>query len=138
LHASTTASSIPLTNHAAIRQAFEFATDLQPHIEAAREAGCTSLRQLADALNASGIPAAHGHGYCARVLNAELEQLGSIFALAAPPPAPQAGSIDPRPQQRLLSRRNFTRLSPSGCGPAPGCLSFDYDLRIVTHPSPPP
>jgi DNA invertase Pin-like site-specific DNA recombinase len=42
------------------RQASERAADVLPYIVAAKRAGCTSLQQLADALNARGIPSARG------------------------------------------------------------------------------
>ncbi len=42
------------------RQASKRAADVLPYIVAAKKAGCTSLQQLGDALNARGIPSARG------------------------------------------------------------------------------
>jgi DNA invertase Pin-like site-specific DNA recombinase len=41
-------------------KADRLAADVRPYLTAAQKAGCTSLQQLADALNARGIPAARG------------------------------------------------------------------------------
>lgn len=42
------------------QKAAERASDVRPYIVAAKKAGCTSMQQLADALNARGIPSARG------------------------------------------------------------------------------
>ena len=62
--------------HAAVRKAVERATELRPHIEAARKAGCTTLRQLAHALNESGITTARGGKWDASAVWWALRRMG--------------------------------------------------------------
>ena len=62
--------------HAAVRKAVERATELRPHIEAARKAGCTTLRQLAHALNESGITTARGGKWDASAVWRALRRMG--------------------------------------------------------------
>jgi DNA invertase Pin-like site-specific DNA recombinase len=49
-----------IANAAQIRKAGERAASVQPYIAAAQKAGCTTLREIAEALNAWGIRTARG------------------------------------------------------------------------------
>lgn len=59
------------------RQAAERAREVQPYIEAARKAGCTTLAQIAEALNARGVRTARGGTWHAATVWRVMEREGS-------------------------------------------------------------
>ena len=85
------------------RKADDRAADVLPYIEAAKRAGCTSLQELADALNARGIPSARGGPWhpatVARVIGRD-----PLIRLLAPPSARELAARGLAPAQGAVAR----------------------------------
>ena len=102
------------------------AADIAPTIKALRESGATSLRAIADGLNAQGIPTARGSGewsptQVVRVLErlcARRDPAGCKIRHTSPEPSAASKSADVHPLDGyvpLISRSVLARSSSASC-----------------------